>query len=668
MRKHILTLFISIASITSVCAAEVVFCSPDTTVTRLGEVEVKARARGSKVTSATPVATVDASHIRLTGITDISDAMRRMPGVNLRDYGGAGGLKTVSVRGLGSEHTAVIYDGVALSDCQAGQIDLSRYSVDNLRSLSLYPTDNSDIYIPARAAASASSLYISSFGAHAADSAGVAVRAKIKGGSFGYINPFARIAAGDGDRNAFSANVEYSHSDNDYPFTLRNGTLVTRERRGNSKMDAVTAELNGSHRLSPASTLAAKIYYYDNSRDLPGQVIYYVSGSDEHLRERNFFGQLSGSSRLSPSLSFKVTGKFNWATSRYVDIDGKYPGGRLDNYYIQRETYLTGSLLWLPVSGWAAVYSADWSWNNLTSNLPRDIKPYRNTILQTAAVRYSAGRLTAMARALWSVYLNGARAGTPGKDRSRLSPSVSVSIRPSGDMDFFLRASYKNIFRMPTFNEAYFDNYGSINLDPEITDQINAGITFQAPSISWLPELVLTCDGYINFVSNKIVAVPYNMFVWSMTNLGKVRVLGLDATLSATAGIARRQSLMLTGSYSYQRAQPRTQRGSSEWMKQVAYIPLNSGSVSLTWLNRWVNIAVHASGCSARYTTNANLPATRIDGYIDTGVSVFRKLVFDRFAVELRGDILNMLDTQYEIVARYPMTGRSWRLSAEFDF
>ena len=73
--------------------------------------------------------------------------MRRLPGVNLRDYGGVSGLKTVSVRGLGSEHTAVIYDGVSLSDCQSGQIDLSRYSIDNVRSLSLYSGDNDDIFL-----------------------------------------------------------------------------------------------------------------------------------------------------------------------------------------------------------------------------------------------------------------------------------------------------------------------------------------------------------------------------------------------------------------------------------------------------------------------------------------------------------------------------------------
>lgn len=136
-------------------------------------------------------------------------------------------------------------------------------------------------------------------------------------------------------------------------------------------------------------------------------------------------------------------------------------------------------------------------------------------------------------------------------------------------------------------------------------------MTFES-NATFLSNITLTCDGYINHVKNKIVAVPYNMFVWRMTNLGKVRVFGLDATISSEYVVTDKQSLILTGSYSYQRAQPRTNPGSSEWMKQVAYIPLNSGSASLSWLNSWVNGVIHFTGCSPRYTTNSNIPETKL--------------------------------------------------------
>lgn len=99
--------------------------------------------------------------IEQKGITDISDALRRFSGVNIKDYGGAGGMKTVSVRSLGANHTAISYDGIVLDNCQTGQIDLSSFTLDNIESISLIVGDNNDIFTPARNIASAASLNIS---------------------------------------------------------------------------------------------------------------------------------------------------------------------------------------------------------------------------------------------------------------------------------------------------------------------------------------------------------------------------------------------------------------------------------------------------------------------------------------------------------------------------
>lgn len=123
---------------------------PDTTVTNLQELQVSGQRNQSDAKSTVPVHRLDNEAFLTEGITDIADAMKRLPGVNLRDYGGSGGMKTVSVRGLGSQHTGVIYDGAALSEVRGGQIDLSRYSLTNLSSISLNVGDADDIYIPAR--------------------------------------------------------------------------------------------------------------------------------------------------------------------------------------------------------------------------------------------------------------------------------------------------------------------------------------------------------------------------------------------------------------------------------------------------------------------------------------------------------------------------------------
>lgn len=614
------------------------------------------------VASTAPQHVLDQKRMAAYGVTDMADALARIPGITLRDYGGAGGMKTVSVRGFGAQHTGVCYDGVMLSECQSGQIDVSRYSLDNVDYVSLVVGDNDDIFIPAKNAGSAAVLYINSLPVPRAGSKPV-LTSQLRVGSFGYVCPFVRYEQPLGGRVAFSVTGEYTHADNDYPFTLRNLSLVTRERRTNSRMNSGHGEIGLSWRPGEHDRLTAKLYYYDNDRELPGQVRYYTSVSQERLRDRNFFGQLQYRAVLGHAFSLRADAKFNWAASEYRD--GTYKGGVNDADYWQREAYASACLLYAPDSRWAFDYSADYSFNNLNSSLATDTRPYRHTVLQSLTAKYRTRRITLQARLLGSVYCNDARLGASARDFSKLSPSVSASYRPFAGQDLRLRASYKNIFRTPTFNESYFFHYGSTDLSPESTDQYNVGVTWNgAPWHS--AEATVTVDGYLNHVRDKIVAVPYNMFVWTNVNVGKVEMQGLDATLSLTQRLAPRHSLVLSGSYSYQQAENKTNRQSPYYGYQIAYVPLHSGSASVGYFNPWADIVLHGTGTSLRHGNNEHYPDTDIPGYWEWGLAVSRQFSLGKSKLTLKVDLKNLFDKQYEIVRMYPMPGRSWQATIKY--
>lgn len=78
----------------------------------------------------------------------------------MKDYGGLGGLKTISIRNLGAAHTAVSYDGIAVSNSQAGQIDIGRFATDNISTLSLSIGQSDNLLQSARMYASAGILHI----------------------------------------------------------------------------------------------------------------------------------------------------------------------------------------------------------------------------------------------------------------------------------------------------------------------------------------------------------------------------------------------------------------------------------------------------------------------------------------------------------------------------
>ena len=88
----------------------------------------------------------------------VADALRYFSGVQLKDYGGVGGVKTVDVRSMGTNHLAVSYDGITLGNAQNGQIDLGQLSLDNIDELSLYNGQKSAIFQAASDFASASAV------------------------------------------------------------------------------------------------------------------------------------------------------------------------------------------------------------------------------------------------------------------------------------------------------------------------------------------------------------------------------------------------------------------------------------------------------------------------------------------------------------------------------
>ena len=210
--------------------------------------------------STSPEHVLQHSDLQRMGVSTMADALHRIPGITLRDYGGAGGMKTVSVRGFGTQHTGVSYDGLLLNNSQNGEIDLSHYSLDNLGSLSLLVGDNDQLFIPARNA-SVPSLLLLETRSMLFDDAAPHVTSQLRIGSFGYVGPFVRYEQKLSSRMALSALGEYVYAENDYPFTLRNVSVVTRERRTNSRMNTGHAELNASWLPVSHHELKAKVYY-----------------------------------------------------------------------------------------------------------------------------------------------------------------------------------------------------------------------------------------------------------------------------------------------------------------------------------------------------------------------------------------------------------------------
>ena len=604
--------------------------------------------------------------IRKQGITDLADALRRMAGTNVRDYGGAGGMKTLSVRSMGATHTAVVYDGMAVTDCESGQIDLSRFSLEQADRVTLVVGDNADIFVPARVSASAATLYLSSE-APVFRGRGNHTELHVSSGSFGLVNPRLKMEQRMNGSWSMRLQSDYLRADNRYPFTLVNHSVVTRERRANNAVQGGRAVLDVYYRPASASRFQGKVYYYDSQKELPGQVVYYNPVNHESQHFRNAFGQMSFQTRWPKKLAFQANTKANYGETRYRDEGPQYPGRVKEDVYKQQEYYASASLLYAPFPFLSFSASSDYAYSLLSSNAIDTRRPMRHSFLESLAAKYSRGEVTATATLLVSCYKNSAKEGPGARDARRVSPFVALSWHPAHGW-FSLRTSYKDIFRMPTFSDNYYTWLGNRDLRPEKARQFNAGGTFAwaAPS-SVLKALEIQADVYYNKVTDKIVAMPMNMFYWNMVNVGKVDIVGTDVKAALAFRFARWLRTELNANYTYQYAVNVTSPGEKYHKDQIAYTPRHSGGASLALLTPWVNVSLHGTAMSERYSTNENMDITRLEPYHEMGLAVYRDFKWHALGGMLRADVLNLTDEQYDIVRRYPMPGRSWRLTLKID-
>ncbi|MGM9734296.1 MAG: TonB-dependent receptor plug domain-containing protein, partial [Prevotella sp.] len=429
------------------------------------------KSRTANVFSTIPVQSFSGEDIRLMGLQNIADAVKKFAGTSVKDYGGIGGMKTVSVRNLGAQHTAVSYDGIVVSNTQAGQIDIGRFSLDNVSLLSMAIGQGSDMLQSARHYASAAVMGIMTEQPLLSDKSSL-WRIGLSGGSWGQINPKFRLWQRLSESTAMSLNADYMRADGNYPYTLVNGMESTRERRTNSGISQWHVEGNINTLFADSSRLDFKAYYYRSSRGLPGSVILYNNQSNEHLWDENLFAQAIYNKRWNKQWQWVARAKYTHSWNKYEDYNIKYTDGRKEERNSQDEYYASATLNWMPIKWLSMSLAEDASLNKLHTNVNGNPNPLRFTSLTALAAKLRIGRLTAdgnlvMTYATESLTESEKYSLKTPEDRKHLTPSLSLSWRILPEEALYLRALYKSTFRMPTFNDLYYLQIGNTSLRPE---------------------------------------------------------------------------------------------------------------------------------------------------------------------------------------------------------
>jgi hypothetical protein len=462
-------------------------------------------------------------------------------------------------------------------------------------------------------------------------------------------------------------NADWLSSDGEYPFTLVNGNVVTKEKRLNSDVNTIRAEANIYGDLAKGGQLSFKGNWMSSQRGLPGSVVLYNNDARERLWDEAAFVQ--GHYRKSFGTRWEMQGqmKYNYAWNKYRDEKEYYPGGEKVDYYTQQELYGSASVKYQPVKDVQLVLSQDVFRNTLDASYANFVYPVRFTSLTALAGKYSNGRFTVTASLLSTFITENVERGDAAPNRFRVSPAASVSYKLSEERNIRIRASYQDMFRTPTFNDLYYNEMGNKVLNPEIARQFNVGVTWREGFSGIVDEVSLQADGYYNKVKDKIVALP-TLFVWKMMNLGEVDILGTDVNIGTALSFGAGMRMKINGSWSCQYAVDVTSPTDKNYRHQIPYTPRNSGSLSVSFLNKWVDVGYLMNGVGERYSLPQNTESNRIGGYVEHSASLGRSFEMDGCSIALQLECQNFTDVQYEVIQYYPMAGRSYRITLKANF
>ena len=566
--------------------------------------------------------------VKITSTLDIASTLQTLPGLYVGNYGGYSGLKSASLRGFGSAHTAIYVDGVRVGNVQSGQADLGNLDLASFGSIVADYAQNSLSFITARPEFR---------------NGPVTGTVSMQGGSFATWKPYGNIAFRLSPKVSLGAHVGGLVTKGAFP--LSDGTVW-----GNNDMKQIQAgaDLFG---LLNGGDYHAKVSYNGADRGTPGSISW---PSTDRQKDKNLAVQGLFRKTFGTFYTLNVSSKLALDNLYYFSEWG-------NNQYNQTEFQLNTAHKFRIKDWWTVTLAEDLTYDFLGKDLhssDADAGAYSKYRLSGLTAVGSAFRFERFKADVALEY-----AYVVDKDASTwrsLSPSVDLRFTVAEGLD--LVAFGRRAYRTPTFNELYYPGYGNPDLKPEDAWLTDVGVDFARPVGIW--TLKARLDGYYNILSNKIISAPSpaDPWVWLPYNVGKVNAWGADLLADAHFASGNWKG-GISARYGWQKALDKTP-DSATLNEQIPYVARHT--VVLGGDVDWKGLSLNAV---------FNLRAGRRDGtgempnWNTLDLTLGKSFCLGKAGeIGIKASAYNLFNNRYEVIRDYPMPGRSFMAGLEYKF
>ncbi|PVY43959.1 iron complex outermembrane receptor protein [Pontibacter virosus] len=608
----------------------------DTTLYHLRTVEIFGKP-AEVFASGSRVSTLDSSFISTYASGSVADALLARTPVFLKTNGPSG-IAVPAFRGTSPTHTAVLWNGLNISQPALGQNDMALLPLSSIGSIAVQHGAAGATYgsgaIGGAVLLNSASRQEPGFGADVMQEVG----------SFGrYFSSASARYSGQKVSVAFSG--YHLAAENDFTFRDygRIGAPTRRQDQAQVAQHGFTQDL--SWQLSPNTRLALHGWYTYANREVPPALGAANTNAEQLDRNLRLMTELNHSSNWGET-SVKAA-VFN--DYLHFTDNSNHSTTDINTYQAQVEQTYTYARRWSLRGGL-----------NL-QHFEADVQGYGRQVTEDRASAFLLFRYDPSKRL--DLSLNLRQAFVKGYNPTP-APTLGGNwlMLEHKEHKLYLKGNVSGSYRVPTLNERFWQPGGNPDIKPEQGWSFETGLRhrYTLGPVHLDSEVSV----YRMLVDNWIQWMPVTSGYWSPRNLQKVRTQGIELSSRASTTLGSWQ-LAATGAYTYTAAeQVKAYEGNQELNRQLAHVPLHKAQLSTDLSFRAWTLLGHLTHTGFRYTDNSNVSS--LPGYTLLNLALQKKFTLGQYPLvaSLRSD--NVTDRTYTVLENMPMPPRSLAVGLRF--
>jgi outer membrane cobalamin receptor len=576
---------------------------------------------------------------RLSNILNLSSS------VNLKSYGIAPHLQTISMNGLAASHSLIIIDGIKLNSTQNGQFDLSLIPKDLISRIEIINGGSSAIY-GSEAISGVVNIVTKKISENKNEKL-TKLNASYSTGSF---NTIRYAFSGLAKFNSLTVDAFFAKekSDGNFQYYFTDGNSRQLKQRENANYNIYDLGISSTY-LYGRTIFSYLTYYSYQDKQIPSIEVGNQPSNSKQL-DKNWNNIFTFKSEFSESFFFDL--KLNYINNLLYYLNLPFINSNYHNVSFSINPELSYKYDDNNITAGYSYYKGKINSNELERNA------FRN---HNSAYLYSKFKPVDPISFFSSIRVD-------NYSDIQVSPftyKFGFNYKPLKNIDFSIKANIGTNFKAPTFNDLYWKESGNKNLRPEKSQNVEAGFVFQFN----YPLLFSFEFNYIHIeLIDKIIWLPQRNLLWKPINIDASvsNSFSFDITTNHRIFDSTYLSMKLISNFNQSKKTSSTFQGDPSTNKFLPNSPLQTIKINLTLKDQKKGINLFYNHLGKRYSDFENLKLMKTINTIDG--NIFFNFQFYDLKTKLVFEINNITNTDYQIISGYPMPLKNYSFIISINY